>query len=56
VKSLGIAILDLNGKQHVMAAGPKRDARRVFAALGIEDLEPPGSKRNPRSEKGGETM
>ncbi|MBI4602223.1 MAG: IS1634 family transposase [Planctomycetes bacterium] len=56
VKSLGIAILDLNGNQHVMAAGPKRDARRVFAALGIENLEPPGSMRNPPLEKGGKAM
>lgn len=48
VRSLGIAVLDLDGKQHVMVAGPKRDARRVFNALGIEKLEPPGSMRNPR--------
>ena len=56
VKSLGVTTLDLNGKQHVMAAGPKRDARRVFAALGIENLEPPGSTRKPQSAKGENAM
>jgi transposase len=56
VKSLGIAVLDLNGKQNVMAAGPKRDARRVLSALGIQDIQPPGSMRKPPSEQGKEAM
>lgn len=55
-KSLGVAVLELNGAQHVMVAGAKRDARRVFNALGIQDLEPPGSLRNPRAERGKSTM
>jgi len=45
VKSIGVAELDLNGEKQVLASGPKPHARRVLAALGISDPQPPGSTR-----------
>jgi hypothetical protein len=45
VKSLGIVELDLNGNKQLLVSSPKRDARRVLAALGITELHPPGSVR-----------
>jgi transposase len=48
-KSLGVATLDLNGAQKVLAAGAKRDANRVFHALNIKDLQPPGWSDKPES-------
>ena len=49
LKSLGIAELDLNGTKQVLVSSPKRDARRVLGALGITDLQPPGSVRKKGS-------
>jgi hypothetical protein len=46
-KSLGISVLDFNGKRRILAAGAKRDCRRVLSALGIEDTQPPGGKEGP---------
>jgi len=45
VKSTGVAELDLNGEKQVLVSGPKPHARRVLAALGISDPQPPGSSR-----------
>jgi len=45
VKSIGIVELDLNGEKQVLVSGPKPHARRVLAALGISDPQPPGSTR-----------
>ena len=41
VKSMGIAELNLNGHPMRLMSGGDRDARRVLAALGIRDLDPP---------------
>jgi len=50
VKSIGIAQLDLQGHQELLVSRPKPDARQVLTALGITDLQPPGSTpRNPPS-------
>jgi len=46
VKSLGISVLDLNGRQDVLVSGAKRDARRVLNALGIQEMQPPGTLRS----------
>lgn len=45
MKSLGVAVLDMNGQRQIFAAGLKRDARRVLQILGIHDTQPPGSMR-----------
>jgi len=45
VKSLGMAELDLNGNKQLLVSSPKRDARRVLAALGITDHPPPSPVR-----------
>lgn len=41
VKSLGVAVLNMNGERRVLTAGAKADCRRVLNALGIETIEPP---------------
>jgi len=40
-KSLGVSILEVNGKTQVLPSSAKRDARRVFTALGVQTLTPP---------------
>jgi hypothetical protein len=42
-KSLGISVLDFNGERKTLAAGAKRDCRRVLSTLGIDNTQPPGS-------------
>lgn len=44
MKSMGIAELNLNGHLMRLVSGGGRDARRVLAALGIRDLDPPASE------------
>jgi transposase len=44
-KSLGVAVLNIAGKQQVLAGGMGRDARHVFDLLGIRNTQPPGSIR-----------
>lgn len=44
MRSIGLAELDLNGKQTRLVSGGSRDARRVVTALGIADLNPPRSR------------
>ena len=53
-KSLGVSVLDLNGERKILAAGAKRDCRRVLAALGIENAQPPGSPRTPQAQPAAE--
>jgi len=45
VKSIGVAELDLKGDKEVLVSRPKPHARQVLTALGITDLQPPGSIR-----------
>jgi transposase len=45
VKSIGVAELDLKGDKEVLVSRPKPHARQVLTALGITDLDPPGSIR-----------
>jgi hypothetical protein len=45
-KSLGVSVLDFNGERRILAAGAKRDCRRVLSALGIEDTQPPGGRND----------
>jgi transposase len=45
VKSIGVAQLDLKGDEEVLVSRPKPHARQVLTALGITDLQPPGSIR-----------
>jgi transposase len=40
-QSLGVSVLDLNGQARTLAAGAKRDCRRVLNALDIQDTQPP---------------
>lgn len=46
-KSLGISVLDFNGERRILAAGAKRDCRRVLSAIGIDDTQPPGAQKRP---------
>ncbi len=48
MKSIGIAELSLNGQTTRLVAGGGRDARRVLAALGIKDINPPSPHQSPR--------
>lgn len=41
MESIGIAELSFNGQTSRLVSGGGRDARRVLAALGIKDLDPP---------------
>lgn len=41
LESLGIAELSLNGQTRRLVSGGGRDARRILAALGIKDINPP---------------
>jgi transposase len=47
MRSVGLAELDLNGKTTRLVSSGSRDARRVLRALGIADLNPPGSSKAP---------
>lgn len=51
VKSLGVSVLEVNGKTQVLASAAKRDARRVFNALGIQSLTPPLPLTNSSAHK-----
>jgi len=55
-QSLGVSVLDLNGKTQVLAAGAKRDCRRVLSALQIDNTQPPGSCRSVASRTRAETL
>jgi len=46
VKSIGVAELDLKGHKEVLVSRPKPHAREVLTALGITNLQPPGSERH----------
>jgi len=50
--SLGVAVLDMNGQTEVLAAGAKRDCRRVLDALDILDTRPPSPPLCPGSANG----
>ncbi|MCK4342457.1 MAG: hypothetical protein KAY37_12125 [Phycisphaerae bacterium] len=45
MKSIGIAELSLNGQPTRLVSGGGRDARRVLAALGIKDINPPSPEK-----------
>ena len=42
VQSIGLAELDVAGQTRRLVSGGGRDARRILAALGIKDINPPG--------------
>jgi transposase len=46
VKSIGVAELDLKGHKEVLVSRPKPHATQVLTALGITNLQPPGSTRD----------
>ncbi len=48
MKSIGIAELSLNGQATRLVSSGGRDARRVLAALGIKDINPPSPHQSPR--------
>jgi len=45
MKSLGVAVLNIDGEQQILAGGMSRDARTVIQILGINNTQPPGSIR-----------
>ena len=45
MKSLGVALLNIDGQRQILAGGMSRDARTVIRILGIRDTQPPGSCR-----------
>lgn len=46
MKSLGVAVLNLDGQRQVLTGGMSRDARQVIQILGIRNTQPPGSLRS----------
>lgn len=49
MKSLGVAVLNVNGQRQILAGGMSRDARQVLQILGIRNTQPPvtpGAKEN----------
>jgi hypothetical protein len=42
VQSIGLAELDVAGQTRRLVSGGGRDARRILAALGIKEINPPG--------------
>ena len=44
MKSLGVAVLDINGQRQVLAGGMSRDARQILHILGISNTQPPGPR------------
>jgi hypothetical protein len=42
VQSIGLAELDVAGDTKRLVSGGGRDARRILAALGIKEINPPG--------------
>jgi transposase len=46
MKSLGVAVLNMDGKRQVLAGGMSRDARQVTQILGIKNTQPPGAPRS----------
>ncbi|MHC4406790.1 MAG: IS1634 family transposase [Planctomycetota bacterium] len=48
MESIGIAELSFNGQTSRLVSGGGRDARRVLAALGIKDSNPPSPHQSPR--------
>ena len=42
VRSIGLAELDVSGETKRLVSGGGRDARRILAALGIKQINPPG--------------
>ena len=48
MESIGIAELTFNGQTSRLASGGGQDARRVLAALGIKDIDPPGPRPGPK--------
>lgn len=51
VKSLGVSTVRLGDTETVLVASQKRDCRRVLSALGIVDLQPPGTTRSRQGRK-----
>jgi transposase len=49
MKSVGIAELNFAGQSKRLVSAGGRDARRIIAALGIKDIEPPGVQKQPRT-------
>lgn len=45
IRSIGIAELDFAGQSKRLVCAGGRDARRIVAALGIKDMEPPGVQK-----------
>ena len=45
MKSLGVALLNIDGQRQILAGAMSRDARTVIRILGIRDTQPPGSCR-----------
>jgi transposase len=43
--SIGVSVLDIAGEQRLLTAGGGPDARRILAALGIRDTDPPQPKK-----------
>jgi len=39
--SVGVSVLDLDGEQRILTSRGGQDARRILAALGIDDINPP---------------
>ncbi|MFQ5352520.1 MAG: IS1634 family transposase [Candidatus Binatia bacterium] len=48
MESVGIAELNFNGETSRLVSGGGRDARRVLSALGIKDIDPPGTEERPK--------
>lgn len=51
LKSLGVSILEINGKIQLLTSGAKRDARRVLNALGIQAISPPNPPTDSSMQK-----
>jgi len=45
MKSLGVAVLNIDGERQILAGGMSRDARMLIQILGINNTQPPGSLR-----------
>ncbi|MDT8301574.1 MAG: hypothetical protein RQ760_08820, partial [Sedimentisphaerales bacterium] len=43
VKSIGLAELNFGGETRRLVSGGGRDARRILAALGIKEINPPAN-------------
>ena len=48
MESIGIAELSFNGQTSRLVSSGGRDARRVLAALGIKDIDPPTPHQSPK--------